>query len=117
MIRKLRERGEPILFFGESEIDSCCRLRQLEISAPEVNRGFRNDFQDAMDEVDQAYLQEILTDNPVDPNKDKNKNEDIDVDDSVTHEWLEKEAEKMGRGNKDHDINVSPFYIYFNFFE
>lgn len=106
VVRKLRERGEPVLLYGESEIDSTYRLRQLEISAPEVNRGFRNDFQEAMEEVDQAYLQEILTDNPVDPNKDKNKNEDIDVDESVTYESIQQEAEKLGRGNKEHDINV-----------
>lgn len=106
VIRKLRERGVPILLFGESEVDSCHRLRQLEISAPEVNRGFRNDFQEAMEEVDQAYLQEILSDNPVDPTKDKNKNEDIDVDESVTYESIQREAERLGRGNKEHDINV-----------
>lgn len=27
---------------------------------PEVDRGFRNDFQEAMEKVDQAYLDEIL---------------------------------------------------------
>lgn len=113
VIRKLRERGEPILLYAESEVDSCHRLRQLEISAPEVNRGFRNDFQEAMEEVDQAYLQEILSDNPVDPNKDKNKNEDIDVDESVTYESIQKEAEKLGRGNKEHDINVIATFLKF----
>lgn len=106
VIRKLRERGEPILLFGESEQDSCFRLRQLEISAPEVNKGFRNDFQEAMEEVDQAYLQEIQND-VVDPNKDKNKNEDIDVDESITYESIQAEAEKMGRGNKEHDTYVT----------
>lgn len=106
VIRKLRERGEPILLFGETEKDSCYRLRMLEISTPEINLGYRNDFQEAMDEVDQAYLQEILTDNPVDPNKDKNKNEDIDVDESVTWESLHEKAASLGRGNKEHDTNV-----------
>ncbi|KAL7024087.1 hypothetical protein ACKWTF_012900 [Chironomus riparius] len=113
VIRKLRERGEPILLYAESEVDSCHRLRRLEISAPEVNRGFRNDFQEAMEEVDQAYLQEILSDNPVDPNKDKNKNEDIDVDESVTYESIQKEAERLGRGNKEHDINVITTFLKF----
>lgn len=45
VIRKLRERCEPILLFAETESDAFYRLRQLEITAPEVNRGFRNDFQ------------------------------------------------------------------------
>lgn len=106
VMRKLRERGEPILLFGESELDSCRRLRLLEISAPEVNLGYRNDFQQAMDAVDQAYLQEMLIDNPVDPNKDKNKNEDIDLDSSITYESLQEKAPQLGRGDKQHDIDV-----------
>lgn len=38
VIRKLRERGEPIILFGESEIDSFKRLRRYEILEPEVNK-------------------------------------------------------------------------------
>lgn len=106
VIRKLRERGEPVMLFGETEMDACCRLRQLEISAPEVNRGFRNDFQEAMEEVDQDYLQEILDDCAAGSNADKNKNEDIDLDDSVTYESLQEKAALLGRGNKEHDIEV-----------
>ncbi|ENN82412.1 hypothetical protein HUJ04_008212 [Dendroctonus ponderosae] len=44
VINKLRDRGEPILLFGESEIDACKRLRKCELLEPEVNRGFRNDL-------------------------------------------------------------------------
>jgi pre-mRNA-splicing factor 18 len=106
VIRKLRERGEPVMLFGESEFDACGRLRQLEISAPEVNRGFRNDFQEAMEEVDQDYLQEILDDSAAGSSQDKNKNEDIDLDDSVTYESLQEKAALLGRGNKQHDIDV-----------
>jgi pre-mRNA-splicing factor 18 len=105
VIRKLRERCEPILLFGESEKDACYRLRQLEISAPEVNRGFRNDFQEAMEEVDQAYLKEILAEGQA-PNKDKNANEDIDIDDSVTWESIQEMAENLGKNNREHDIKV-----------
>lgn len=106
VIRKLRERGEPILLYGETELDACSRLRQLEISAPEVNRGFRNDFQEAMEEVDQAYLQEILDDSASTTTKDKNRNEDIDLDQSVTYESIQEKAAGLGRGNKEHDIDV-----------
>lgn len=56
----MRERQEPILLFGESETEAFQRLRRLEILEPEVDRGFRNDFQEAMEKVDQAYLDEIL---------------------------------------------------------
>lgn len=106
VIRKLRERGEPIMLYGESDMDACSRLRQLEISAPEVNRGFRNDFQEAMDEVDEAYLQEILEDSAAGRKRDKNRNEDIDIDETVTYESIQEKAGSLGRGNKQHDIDV-----------
>ncbi|ODM93416.1 Pre-mRNA-splicing factor 18 [Orchesella cincta] len=60
VMRRLRERGEPILLYGETEMEAFKRLRKLEILEPEVNRGFRNDFQAALEQVDQAYLEEIL---------------------------------------------------------
>lgn len=60
VIKRLRERSEPALLFGESETDSFKRLRQLEIREPELTRGLRNDFQEAMEKVDQAYLTELL---------------------------------------------------------
>ena len=60
VIRRLRERRQPILLFGESEAEAFQRLKRLEILEPEVDRGFRNDFQEAMEKVDQAYLDEIL---------------------------------------------------------
>lgn len=112
VIRKLRERGEPILLFGESEIDACSRLRQFEITAPEINRGFRNDFQEAMDQVDQAYLDEMLVDQ-TSINKDKNKNDDIDLDENVSYESIQEEAATLGRGNKEHDMNVIEMLLKF----
>ncbi|KAH9389077.1 Pre-mRNA-splicing factor 18 [Tyrophagus putrescentiae] len=61
VIRKLRERNEPILLFGESEIDAFRRLRKYEILEPEAgDKGLRNDFQEAMEKVDAAYLEEIV---------------------------------------------------------
>ncbi|MCL4140978.1 UNVERIFIED_CONTAM: hypothetical protein GTU68_042481, partial [Idotea baltica] len=60
VVRRLREREEPIFLFGEEEVDAFRRLRRLEIIEPEINRGFRNDFQEALERVDRAYLNEIL---------------------------------------------------------
>jgi pre-mRNA-splicing factor 18 len=60
VIRRLRERGEPITLFAENELEAFKRLRKLEILEPEVNRGFRNDLQAAYEQVDQAYLEEML---------------------------------------------------------
>ena len=36
MIRRLRERNEPIRLFGESDYDAYQRLKKLEILEPEV---------------------------------------------------------------------------------
>lgn len=38
MIRRLRERGEPVRLFGETDYDAFQRLRKIEILAPEVNK-------------------------------------------------------------------------------
>ena len=45
VIKRLRERGQPILLFAELESDAFRRLRRLEIQEPDISRGFRNDFQ------------------------------------------------------------------------
>ncbi|KAF2367654.1 Pre-mRNA processing factor 4 (PRP4)-like, partial [Trinorchestia longiramus] len=60
VVRRLREREEPITLFGETDNMAFRRLRKLEIIEPEINRGLRNDFQEAMNNVDKAYLQELL---------------------------------------------------------
>lgn len=38
VILRLRDRGEPVLLFGESELDAFKRLRKCEISEPEINK-------------------------------------------------------------------------------
>lgn len=38
VIRRLRDRGEPILLFGESELQAFNRLRRCEILEPELNK-------------------------------------------------------------------------------
>lgn len=38
VISRLRDRAEPILLFGESELDAFKRLRKCEISEPEMNK-------------------------------------------------------------------------------
>jgi pre-mRNA-splicing factor 18 len=51
VIKRLRERGQPIKLFGESDEDSYNRLRHLEISEPDATNGIGNDFQAALDKV------------------------------------------------------------------
>ncbi|XP_019871019.1 pre-mRNA-splicing factor 18 [Aethina tumida] len=109
VMARLRDRGEPIILFGETELDTFKRLRKLELLEPEVNKGFRNDFQEAMEQVDQAYLDELLTsadDSKLD-NKSKSKQEEV----IKSHEEIGEMAKKMGRGDKEHDMTVIVHFI------
>ena len=36
--RRLRERGEPIQLFGETEMDTFQRLKKIEMLQPEINK-------------------------------------------------------------------------------
>ena len=48
LVRRLRERGQPILLFGETSTDACERLKQFDIDAPDTigsqASGSTNDF-------------------------------------------------------------------------
>ncbi|XP_072950044.1 uncharacterized protein Prp18 [Epargyreus clarus] len=111
VIKRLRERSHPITLFGESETQSFKRLRRIEIQEPEANRGFRNDFQEAMDKVDQAYLNEILALGT--QNESEKSNKEDDIDDSVTYEFIQEMAKKMGQGDRNHDMNVIMIVLQF----
>lgn len=114
VIRRLRERMEPILLYGESEYDAFKRLRQYEISEPEVNRGFRNDFQEAMDEVDQAYLDEILkTGTNAGDGSNKQKSDELLLEEAITYDDILEMAKRLGRGNKEHDMMVITTLLQF----
>ncbi|KAM3966887.1 pre-mRNA processing factor 18 [Aphomia sociella] len=104
VIKRLRERGHPILLYGENEMQSFKRLRRIEIQEPEANRGFRNDFQEAMEKVDQAYLNEILA-LGTQSETEKSLKEDA-LDDSITYEFIQELAKTMGQGDRNHDMNV-----------
>lgn len=53
VIRRLRERAQPIRLFGETDEDAYSRLKQLEISEPDMSNGIGNDFKAAMDKVNE----------------------------------------------------------------
>lgn len=98
---------EPVKLFGETDLDTFKRLRELEIHKPEVNLGFRNDFQEAMEQVDQAYLNEILSseaNNKLVENKDK----DTEDSESMNVSWgdITKMAAIMGKSGREYDMNV-----------
>ncbi|KAG4067237.1 hypothetical protein HA402_000228 [Bradysia odoriphaga] len=114
VIKRLRDRGEAIMLFGEDELDAFRRLRHLEITQPEVNHGFRNDFQEAMDQVDQQYLDEILASSEeIKQNKSDKANDEIVIDDSVTYDQIQEMAKNLGRNNKDHDHMVISTFLEF----
>ncbi|XP_035209652.1 pre-mRNA-splicing factor 18-like [Stegodyphus dumicola] len=113
VIRRLRERQEPILLFGETELEAFQRLRRLEILEPEVDRGFRNDFQEAMEKVDQAYLDEILkTQGTTEDGKSVN---DVKVEDEGTsiEEIKEEASAKLGKGSDSDDAKVILKFLRF----
>ncbi|XP_046397823.1 pre-mRNA-splicing factor 18 [Ischnura elegans] len=135
VIRRFRERGEPITLFGETELDSFRRLRKLEVLEPEVNRGLRNDFQEALERVDQAYVDEILYSANMTGGSGGNgvsggcsgggsgvtshdsegrPTNDVKVtDDGVTYDQIQACAERLGEGDRDLDMNVTSQFLTF----
>nr|CAD7590653.1 unnamed protein product [Timema genevievae] len=112
VIRRLRERGEPILLFGETEVEAFVRLRRSEILEPEVNKGLRNDFQEALEKVDQAFLDEILATQA--QNGEGRSTNDVKVpDDGITYEEIQKMAAELGKGEKELDMRVITHFIQF----
>ncbi|XP_064487055.1 pre-mRNA-splicing factor 18-like [Ornithodoros turicata] len=106
VIKRLRDRSQPILLFAETDMEAFHRLRRLEILEPEVDRGLRNDFQEAMEKVDQIYLDEILksqgkTEDGKSANDVKVESEGTTIED-ITHI-----AENLGqRSNKGKDAEM-----------
>ncbi|RZC39937.1 pre-mRNA-splicing factor 18 [Asbolus verrucosus] len=111
VISRLRDRSEPILLFGETEIDAFKRLRKCELLEPEVNKGFRNDFQEAMEQVDQAYLDELLTSS--EDAKSNKKSADKEKTVAITYGELQEMAKDMGRGERERDMTVIVHFIQF----
>jgi len=104
VIRRFRERGEPITLFGENELEAFKRLRKLEILEPEVNRGFRNDLQAAYDTLDQVYLEEMLKNIKPDASnpREKKKLGDVQVqEDDYTEEEIFNMATEVFKNKKD----------------
>uniref|UniRef100_A0A8C2JYR5 PRP18 pre-mRNA processing factor 18 homolog (yeast) n=1 Tax=Cyprinus carpio TaxID=7962 RepID=A0A8C2JYR5_CYPCA len=117
VIRRLRERGEPIRLFGESDYDAFQRLRKIEILAPEVNKGLRNDLKAAMDKIDQQYLNEIVggaEGTELDTQHDLKVHEE-----NTTIEELEALGASLGTGDDVRDMDIINkvlrvcFFFYF----
>jgi pre-mRNA-splicing factor 18 len=61
VIRRLRTRGQPIRLFAESDTEALKRLRKLEIERPELNEGWKNDFQAALSQVENEVMEKIVS--------------------------------------------------------
>ncbi|XP_034032572.1 pre-mRNA-splicing factor 18 isoform X2 [Thalassophryne amazonica] len=104
VIRRLRERGEPIRLFGESDYDAFQRLRKIEILTPEVNKGLRNDLKAAMDKIDQQYLNEIVG---ATESGEMDTQHDLQVhEENTTIEELEALGKTLGTGDDNRDQEV-----------
>lgn len=72
-------------------------------------QGFRNDFQEAMEQVDQAYLDEMLEDS--EDIKNNSKTEKRKQEPTITYEEVQEMAKSMGRGNREHDMTVIVHFL------
>jgi len=106
IIRRLRDRGEPVKLFGESEMDTFQRLKKIEMLQPEINKGFKNDFKAAMDKVDAEYLDEMVHSGNYGESSEQ-KASDVKVkDDGMSYEEILKLSENLGKGNEKLDCEV-----------
>ena len=109
VVRRLREREKPIRLFGESDYEAFMRLKELEMLEPEVNKGFKNDFQDAMQKVDENYVKELLESTPGD--EEKASSEEVKTQaDETTYEEVMEMSEEFGK-NVKHDSQVILKYL------
>ncbi|XP_067420680.1 pre-mRNA-splicing factor 18 isoform X1 [Emydura macquarii macquarii] len=124
VIRRLRERGEPIRLFGETDYDAFQRLRKIEILAPEVNKGLRNDLKAALDKIDQQYLNEIV--GGQEPGEEDTQNDLKVHEENTTIEELEKDVhilclfpvfqalgESLGQGDDHKDMDIITKFLKF----
>ncbi|XP_067915666.1 pre-mRNA-splicing factor 18 isoform X3 [Heterodontus francisci] len=104
VIRRLRERGEPIRLFAETDYEAFQRLRKIEILTPEINKGLRNDLKAAMDKIDQQYLNEIVAGQEQGEEEGQN---DLKVhEENTTIEELEALGESLGQGDDNKDMDI-----------
>ncbi|KAM5235833.1 pre-mRNA-splicing factor 18 isoform 5-T5 [Ctenodactylus gundi] len=104
VIRRLRERGEPVRLFGETDYDAFQRLRKIEILTPEVNKGLRNDLKAALDKIDQQYLNEIV--GGQEPGEEDTQNDLKVHEENTTIEELEALGESLGKGDDHKDMDI-----------
>nr|XP_029137956.1 pre-mRNA-splicing factor 18 [Labrus bergylta] len=111
VIRRLRERGEPIRLFGESDYEAFQRLRKIEILTPEVNKGLRNDLKAAMDKIDLQYRNEIV--GGTEPGEQDTQHDLKVHEENTTIEELEALGKTLGRGDDHGDQDLIDKFLRF----
>lgn len=93
--KRLRDRGQPIIMFGENESQIRTRLLKLEIEQPDMKEGWKNEMQTAMRDVDDELVKEVIEGSSNDPNK-----HDVDLSSSFNDNWekIEEQATLLGVG-------------------
>lgn len=113
VVRKLRERDEPILLFGETHYEAYVRLKKLETLELDGKKGegFDNDFKTAMDRVDQDYLKEMAKASSSDGSEGRGN---VDIkDDGTTLEDITQMQEEMGQGDVEKDMEICLKFLKF----
>jgi len=110
VIRRLREKLEPIILFGETENEANLRMRALEIGEPDNARlrASHNNFQEALKNVDKQYLKAVQKEDSV---GDKQKLELKMYTTSKTWTELLELAHGLRRGDHKHDEMVISEWI------
>ncbi|XP_065178270.1 pre-mRNA-splicing factor 18-like [Sycon ciliatum] len=117
VIRRLRDRDEPIRLFAESDEEACKRLRRIEILTPDVTKGLRNDFQAAMDKIEAEEQAELLRheseQNPTTAEEDIASAAAMQADDDTTMENIVEMSKKAHDGDDIHDQAFLLKYLKF----
>ena len=110
VIRRLRERFEPITLFGETESDSCQRLRSIEVNEPDHIEGIKNDFKEAMDKVEKVLDARSAQGS----SKSEQNVHEMDLyETEITYEELREMLPKVDQGDMEIDCNLVAEFIKF----
>ena len=109
VVKRLRERGEPVKLFGETNDETAQRLRYVEMMAKEDEKGLRNDFKAAMDKLDQDFLDELVNKQGASGSKEAS---DIKVKgEFVEIEKIKEMAKDLKKGNTEKDAEIIVLYL------
>ena len=105
IFKRLRERGEPVMLFGETEEQISQRLRYVEMMKKDDDKGLRNDFKAAMDKIDQDSLDDLI--NNQGESSGSKGTSDIKVKgEMVSLDKIKEMALELRKGDAEHAADV-----------